>query len=403
MSEVGPRERLAGRIAGRTRMTMADALEVVDSMSRDAADEAVRLDDMELGDGSPPRDIYGIDITSWRDQDAGARHWYGICWRRVGGEEDRTLARFEREVKRTLTAREAAELNRLDIALPFAWRLRPGDTTRRYHDRDALVRDGLAKINALWGWTGPVWDGAPHDARGKRAPGRRGPRSRRGGACRGLGVADAGGGGDAAPGAAAGQARPARMRRMPGAVAERRALPRVQAAREAALSAGLEGTQAMRALSVWQPWATLVAEGHKPFEFRRWMPPRRAVGQRIAIHASARRPRAAEIRGLIRQVMNADVCLRRSALEALDSTRAYPLGCHVCTAVLAGVATVAEVEAEPGFEPDSFRGDKHSWNDRGEPVYAWRLTGIRRLPDVPARGRLGLWEAGDLGPLELPA
>lgn len=45
----------------------------------------------------------------------------------------------------------------------------------------------------------------------------------------------------------------------------------------------------MRALTVWQPWASLIAVGAKPYEFRSWPAPAWIVGQRIAIHAGVRK------------------------------------------------------------------------------------------------------------------
>lgn len=50
----------------------------------------------------------------------------------------------------------------------------------------------------------------------------------------------------------------------------------------------------MRALTIYQPWASLVIAGAKPFEFRGWSPRERGpayaglIGQRIVIHASSR-------------------------------------------------------------------------------------------------------------------
>jgi len=41
----------------------------------------------------------------------------------------------------------------------------------------------------------------------------------------------------------------------------------------------------MRALTLWQPMAWAIAEGHKPVENRTWPLPSRMVGQRFAIHA----------------------------------------------------------------------------------------------------------------------
>ena len=42
----------------------------------------------------------------------------------------------------------------------------------------------------------------------------------------------------------------------------------------------------MKAISLWQPWASLIACGAKPFETRHWAPPRELIGQTIAIHAA---------------------------------------------------------------------------------------------------------------------
>jgi hypothetical protein len=42
----------------------------------------------------------------------------------------------------------------------------------------------------------------------------------------------------------------------------------------------------MKAISLWQPYASLIACGAKPFETRDWAPPRELIGQTIAIHAA---------------------------------------------------------------------------------------------------------------------
>jgi len=45
----------------------------------------------------------------------------------------------------------------------------------------------------------------------------------------------------------------------------------------------------MRALSLWRPWAELIAERRKLIETRRWrMVPTFLLGQRLAIHAATR-------------------------------------------------------------------------------------------------------------------
>jgi hypothetical protein len=42
----------------------------------------------------------------------------------------------------------------------------------------------------------------------------------------------------------------------------------------------------VKAISLWQPWASLIACEAKPFETRDWAPPRELIGQPIAIHAA---------------------------------------------------------------------------------------------------------------------
>lgn len=46
----------------------------------------------------------------------------------------------------------------------------------------------------------------------------------------------------------------------------------------------------LRAITIWQPWASLIMLGFKTYEFRPWAAYRQFIGQRIVIHAGARKP-----------------------------------------------------------------------------------------------------------------
>lgn len=46
----------------------------------------------------------------------------------------------------------------------------------------------------------------------------------------------------------------------------------------------------MRALTIRQPWASLIAQGVKTIETRSWKAPAAAIGERVAIHAGAKVP-----------------------------------------------------------------------------------------------------------------
>ncbi|MDH7973721.1 hypothetical protein QH494_16130 [Sphingomonas sp. AR_OL41] len=58
----------------------------------------------------------------------------------------------------------------------------------------------------------------------------------------------------------------------------------------------------MKALTIWQPWATLIMVGAKPFEFRGYPAPRFVTGCTIVIHAGSRPIRTSEVEDLIERL-----------------------------------------------------------------------------------------------------
>ena len=85
----------------------------------------------------------------------------------------------------------------------------------------------------------------------------------------------------------------------------------------------------MRALTVWQPWASLIATGHKTVETRTWAPPQALIGERIAIHA-------AKTTVALRGRMPAEIHQALSADVGYDWRFVLPLGAMVATARLVG-------------------------------------------------------------------
>jgi len=159
--------------------------------------------------------------------------------------------------------------------------------------------------------------------------------------------------------------------------------------------------ESMHAITVWQPWATLIAEGFKPFEFRGWPAPPRLIGHRIGIHAGARTMRRSEVADLANRLGGDDwrstgLTDRAKSLDLLErvwrgfETRgpnnSLPLAHVVCTAVLGQSIRNAELAAKLGlpWANDSDRDEDSNWG--------WPLTEIRRLePPTPARGAQGFW------------
>lgn len=136
----------------------------------------------------------------------------------------------------------------------------------------------------------------------------------------------------------------------------------------------------MKALSVKQPWASLIACGAKRYETRSWATPHRGP---LAIHASTRFPRGGGAW--------LDDAVLMGALVQLGPPSAWPLGSVVAVAVL--VECVPTVPLTDGLERLEL-----ACGDFAPGRWAWHLEQVHPLPaPVPARGRLGLWEWGEEG------
>lgn len=144
----------------------------------------------------------------------------------------------------------------------------------------------------------------------------------------------------------------------------------------------------MRALSLLQPWASLVALGVKRVETRSW---RRTVfpDERIAIHASRGKVATSLEEALLEIVaQGSDVDLRGSAMPRgvivatcrvafIEATRQQPsdrLLAHIMRERVGGVF----LERELGdWSPNRF---------------LWALDDVRLVvPPIPCRGSLSLW------------
>jgi len=136
-------------------------------------------------------------------------------------------------------------------------------------------------------------------------------------------------------------------------------------------------------ITVWQPWASLIAIGAKPYEFRSWAAPRDLHGCRIAIHAGVRPPRSEEIRSLIQHLevgvtreteLKSDLALPLLR-EALMVPASLATSAVVCTAILGEPVRATTLRRE---------ADRDMW--------AWPVSDIELIaPPFPARGRQGFW------------
>ncbi|QXX74276.1 hypothetical protein [Methylovirgula sp. HY1] len=150
----------------------------------------------------------------------------------------------------------------------------------------------------------------------------------------------------------------------------------------------------MKALTVWQPWASLIAIGAKPYEFRGWPVPRSLIDCRIAIHAGARPIKRDEIADLIYRLRAPEGAWTTAlkpeiALPWLEWAHANP---HLLPRA-AIVATAIIGLCKPAYEIIHEFGAVVGDSDRREHMNrAWPLGSIeRQFPTVPARGAQGFW------------
>ena len=136
----------------------------------------------------------------------------------------------------------------------------------------------------------------------------------------------------------------------------------------------------MKALTLWQPWASLCAIGAKRFETRSWTTSHR--GQ-LAIHSAktTAHDHIAEY-GLFRRILRAggvdpDNMPHGSVLAVFDEIQAVSISSEFIR---------ERIQSDPELEHEMSFGD---WQ-HGR--FAWELNGRHELAQpIPARGRQGLW------------
>lgn len=131
----------------------------------------------------------------------------------------------------------------------------------------------------------------------------------------------------------------------------------------------------MRALSLTQPWAGLVAAGIKRYETRSWRTSYRGA-LAIAATLNDRNGR----RQLVSDAALLHVCEQSGLVPG-----AWPLGAIVAVCRLVDCVPTIDVRL-----PD----DSVEWiaGDFSPGRYAWKLEDVRALEaPIPCRGSLGLW------------
>ena len=125
----------------------------------------------------------------------------------------------------------------------------------------------------------------------------------------------------------------------------------------------------MKVLTIKQPWATLIAEGYKEYEFRTWNVKYRGD---IFIHAGN--------------------TIDKKALERFkDYNLTYPTGCIIAKAKLTNIETVNDdfVKKVASKNLLVYKGIIERKNWKG---YGFKLENVSKLKKpIYINGKLGLW------------
>ena len=160
------------------------------------------------------------------------------------------------------------------------------------------------------------------------------------------------------------------------------------------------------AITLHQPWATLIAEGIKTVETRSWFPPVKLLGRRIAIHAGATKL------SLYSQLGETDEAMFKLAGAHWRDEVPYKAIVATATLSIAGVVRRHEhrnpqEDHEYGdlaiIETISFDNGKtrpktmlpvpmDAHGDFGKGRVLWILKDIRKVtPPYPINGQRGIW------------
>lgn len=125
----------------------------------------------------------------------------------------------------------------------------------------------------------------------------------------------------------------------------------------------------MKVITIKQPFATLIAEGLKEYEFRTWRTKYRGD---ILIHAG---------KGIDKEAMKRFECLN---LE-------YPSGCIIAKATITDCITIDTKMRTKLKESNSlvyFRIIKDTkWDG-----YGFKLENVEKIEPIPINGKLSLWD-----------
>lgn len=142
----------------------------------------------------------------------------------------------------------------------------------------------------------------------------------------------------------------------------------------------------MKAITIKQPWATLIALGEKRFETRSWRTKHRG---KMAIHAG---------KSIDKEACNECEIVSALMKHGIKSYKDLPVGVVLATVTLTDCHKVridygADREIAVTESGLLIKDNEYWFGDYTEGRYAWELSNIVGLPNpIQAKGQLSLWE-----------
>jgi len=136
----------------------------------------------------------------------------------------------------------------------------------------------------------------------------------------------------------------------------------------------------MKAISLWQPWATLIAMGAKKIETRSWPTSYRGW---IAIHAAKRKVKS-ELIELARDE-------NYIAALGLKPSETYPVFNELPLGALVAVARLVDCKPVEQLQPSMALGGEYWLGNYSAGRFGWMLEDVIALESIPYKGEQGLF------------
>lgn len=150
----------------------------------------------------------------------------------------------------------------------------------------------------------------------------------------------------------------------------------------------------MKAISIKQPWASLIAHGIKDIENRTWACPKKHIGQRVLIHASKRK-RWVEPTSIFTR---AQFDIIRDDARFIRGSNTNPQ--MIDSAIIGSVQIVGCIINHPSIWAEKTENYTVGMNPKlheditgKKVIYNWVLANpILYANPIPAKGKLSFWD-----------